>query len=420
MYMENFTITTKPIIIHNENFQTILIDIMFPYQEKTEDLAKQALLPAMLNYMTEKYPTERNFQNTLKENYVLSYSVDQKSIGTTAFINFQLTIPDKKALKKDVLESQIKLLSEAIYYPKTKNNAFDAFEFNREKENLKLRMNNNEKSFKPYLNRKVRELVDTEGIFSKSLYNHQNLIEETTEKNLYDYYKERILKTTPIIFVMGNITEEEINPIIEKYFPTTKKTQSIKTDYFHYLEPFKTKPQEITEEKEFRDSALTFIYKVKNMKKEDTILLTLINNLLTSLSSRLLEKKLRTEYNLIYYCEVIPYPRYGLLKIIIYINPKNKELAQEKVLETMEILKDEQQISPLLEKIKERKRVDLLRNLDNKYAIINDAINKELNITYTQEKRYELLKEKTANDIKNFMERLSLDTIYFLKEKEHE
>ena len=120
------------------------------------------------------------------------------------------------------------------------------------------------------------------------------------------------------------------------------------------------------------------------------------------------------------YCEVIPYPRYGLLKIIIYINPKNKELAQEKVLETMEILKDEQQISPLLEKIKERKRVDLLRNLDNKYAIINDAINKELNITYTQEKRYELLKEKTANDIKNFMERLSLDTIYFLKEKGHE
>ena len=125
--MENFTITTKPIIIHNENFQTILIDIMFPYQEKTEDLAKQALLPAMLNYMTEKYPTERNFQNTLKENYVLSYSVDQKSIGTTAFINFQLTIPDKKALKKDVLESQIKLLSEAIYYPKTKNNAFDDY-----------------------------------------------------------------------------------------------------------------------------------------------------------------------------------------------------------------------------------------------------------------------------------------------------
>ena len=86
----------------------------------------------------------------------------------------------------------------------------------------------------------------------------------------------------------------------------------------------------------------------------------------------------------------------------------------------MEILKDEQQISPLLEKIKERKRVDLLRNLDNKYAIINDTINKELNITYTQEKRYELLKEKPANDIKNFMERLSLDTIYFLKEKEHE
>lgn len=420
MYMKTLTITTKPIIIHNENFQTILIDVMFPYQEKTEDLAKQKLLPAMLNYMTEKYPTESEFQNALKEHYILSYSAGQKSLGTTAFIDFQLTIPDKKTLRKDVIESQIKLLREAIYHPKTKGNAFDAFEFNREKENLILGLKNSEKSFKPYLNRRIRELVDTEGIFSKNLYHHQELIKETTEKNLYDYYKEKILKNTPIIFVMGNITEKEINPIIEKYFPTTNKIQSIKTDYFHYLEPFRTRPQIITEEKEFKDSALALVYKVKDMKKEDTILLSLINNLLTSLSSRLLEKKLRTEYNLIYYCEVIPYPRYGLLKIIVYINPKNKELAQEKLLKVMESLKDEKQISPLLEKIKERKRIDLLRNLDNKYAIINNAINKKLNITYTQEESYELVKEKTAKDIKDFIERLSLDTIYFLKEKDYE
>ena len=418
--MENFTITTKPIIIHNENFQTILIDIMFPYQEKTEDLAKQALLPAMLNYMTEKYPTERNFQNTLKENYVLSYSVDQKSIGTTAFINFQLTIPDKKALKKDVLESQIKLLSEAIYYPKTKNNAFDAFEFNREKENLKLRMNNNEKSFKPYLNRKVRELVDTEGIFSKSLYNHQNLIEETTEKNLYDYYKERILKTTPIIFVMGNITEEEINPIIEKYFPTTKKTQSIKTDYFHYLEPFKTKPQEITEEKHFKDSSLSLVYKVENMKEEDTILLGLLKKLLTSQSTRLLNKKLRDEYNLVYSSNVTFYPNFGILEITAYINPLNKDLALEKILEVMNDIKQEKELRPLIEKIIRRRKTILIRSLDNKYSILTNEIYKKLDIAYTDKESYDLLTKVTEEDLLEFLSRLKLDTIYFLKEMQDE
>ena len=66
---------------------------------------------------------------------------------------------------------------------------------------------------------------------------------------------------------------------------------------------------------------------------------------------------------------------------------------------------------------------NLIKSFETTVGIIIEhipMINKELNITYTQEKRYELLKEKTANDIKNFMERLSLDTIYFLKEKEHE
>ena len=41
--MKTLTLPTKPIFIKNENFQTILINIIFPYQEKEEELAKQAL-----------------------------------------------------------------------------------------------------------------------------------------------------------------------------------------------------------------------------------------------------------------------------------------------------------------------------------------------------------------------------------------
>lgn len=417
--MKTLTLPTKPIFIKNENFQTILINIIFPYQEKEEELAKQALLPAMLVYMTEKYPTEELFQKKLKENYILSYSARQITIGTTAAFNFHLEIPDKKTLKKDVIKKQVELFSEAIFHPKIENEGFDNFELKREKENLKLKIRNSEKSFKAYLNNQTAKLVDNEGIFSRNLKDHLSQIDEITPQNLYDYWKEKIKNNTPIIFIMGNIEEKEITPIIEKYFiKYDKEYQTLETDYIHYLTPYRTTPQKITEEKEFRDSAISLIYKVKDMKQEDNILLSLVHSLLTSLSSRLLNKKLRDEYNLIYSSEVTFFPNYGLLKITAYINPKNKDIVEEKIKEVLNSLKNQNKITPLLEKIKERRRINLIRSLDNKYSIMNDNIFKTLKIDYTSEESYNLLKEKTAKDVAEFIDRLSLDTTYFLKESD--
>lgn len=418
--MKTLTIATNPIFIKNENFQTILINVIYPYQENEKELAKQTLLPSMLAYMNEKYPTEDTFQKALKENYILSYSTRQITIGTTAAFNFHLEIPDKKTLKEDLLEEQIKLLYNTIYHPKTENLGFDNFELKREKENLKLKIRNSEKSFKSYLNYKTAKLVDSEGIFSRSLIDHQSQIDEVTPQNLYDYWKEKIVNNNPIIFIMGNINEEEITSIIKRYFINIiEKKQYLKTDYIHYLPPYRKEPQKIIEEKEFKDSALSLIYKIKDKKQEDNILLSLIHNLLTSLSSRLLNKKLRDEYNLIYSSEVSFYPNYGLFKITVYINPKNKDIAEEKIKEVMNSLKDEKAIKPLLEKIKERRRINLIKSLDNKYSIMNDCIFKKLKIDYTSKESYELLKEKTAKDITEFINKLSLDTVYFLKEKEN-
>ena len=98
--MKEITIT-NPTLIKNENFETIIITVIFPYQEKIEELAKQALLPAMLMYMNEEYPTEEEFQKALKENYIVDYFAKQITVGTTNYFAFYLVIPDKLTLKKE-------------------------------------------------------------------------------------------------------------------------------------------------------------------------------------------------------------------------------------------------------------------------------------------------------------------------------
>lgn len=419
--MKKINLPTKPIFIENKNFQTLLISIIFPYQEKITDLAKQTLLPNMLLFMNENYQTEEEFQKKIKENYILDYSVKQITIGTTAAFIFNLTIPDTHTLKKDYIERQILFFKNAIFNPKTIDNGFDPFEVEREKENLKIGIKNNNKNFKTYLKNRIRKLADNKGIFSTTLEDHQEQIDEVTPQNLYDYYKEKIRHNTPIIFVMGNIEKEKISSILEKNFITVKEEkQIINTDYIHYLTPFRTTPQEVIETKDFKDSALSFIYKVKDMKKEDQIILSIITSLLTSLYSRLLNKKLRDENNLIYSSNVTFYPNFGVFEIVVFINPNNKERAKEKIKEVISCLSDEKLITPLLDNIKEHRRINLIKQQDNKYSIFNDEIYKRLEIGYTEKESYELTRNITAKDITNFMDRLKLDTIYFLKEIENE
>ena len=417
--MKEITIT-NPTLIKNENFETIIITVIFPYQEKIEELAKQALLPAMLMYMNEEYPTEEEFQKALKENYIVDYFAKQITVGTTNYFAFYLVIPDKLTLKKDYVEKQISFLEKCLYHPKLINEEFDNFELEREKENLLIKLKNTDKSFHAYQTKRLHKLVDNEGIFSRSLYDHQDLIEKLTSKELYKFYQKNIKNNHPLIFILGNIEKQTILPIIKKYFPTLKEQETLKTNYRHYLKPFRTTPQEITEEKHFKDSSLSLVYKVENMKEEDTILLGLLKKLLTSQSTRLLNKKLRDEYNLVYSSNVTFYPNFGILEITAYINPLNKDLALEKILEVMNDIKQRKDLNLLIEKIIRRRKTILIRNLDNKYSILTKAIYKKLNIAYTDKESYDRLTKVTEEDLLECLSRLKLDTIYFLKEMQDE
>ena len=156
------------------------------------------------------------------------------------------------------------------------------------------------------------------------------------------------------------------------------------------------------------------------MCEDDIIYLGLIKSLLNSLSSRLLDKKLRDENDLIYSSKVISYDRFGSFEITALINKKNVELDKMKIQEVLEDLKNVELVTPLLENIKERKRLNLLRMLDDKFALLSDFIVQDLGFDDTIEELYNKSLKVTAEDIAKFIDRLVLDTVYFLKEEEHE
>ena len=417
--MDKIIYSGKPKILRNNDFQTIQIKVAFPYKTSVEDLAKIQLLPPMINHINNKYKTEEEMQKEKKRLFILSSSVYNCTIGDIGCLSFNLIVPDKQSLGEVDIEKQLEFFRNFIYNPFVENDKFSEFELEREIKNLKLSMDNAFKNLRPYHGIKLKELIDDVGILTRDVIYHQDLIEKVTTSNLYDFYNQLVTNNKPAIFIMGNV-DDNISDLCQKYLYLNEfDSSSIEGNLFNFFD-VRNDITNVTEKSNFKDSSLSYVYKIKDMKEDEYVKLNLIRDLLNSLSSRLLDKKLRDENELIYSGYAMSYPHYGAFEITTFINKNNVDLVKEKIPELISDIKNTKLIEPLLDNIKDRKRINLLRKPDDKYAIFGDFVSKELGIDDTEEEYFELVKKVTAKDLSIFVDRFVLDTIYYLEEEENE
>ena len=417
----NIKIPKRPIIVKNKDFQTIIIRVMFPFYDEDEYLTKSTLLPSMLMYMNNKYSTEEEFQKNRKKNYILSTSCNKMTVGTNMCLCFSMVIPDINALGFDNLDEQFSFFSDIIYNPKIIDGGFDKNELSREKRNLELSIDNALKNLKPYQAVKGLELVDDEGILSSTVENHRYQLDDIDSMNMYDLYLKIIKSYHPAIFIFGNVDEKRMNKLADKYlYKNFSDVDKIERRYNHFLKAYDKETNFVEEKKNFKDSSVSFYYKIKDMSEDDFTKLSLVRSLLTSLSSRLLNKKLRDEHDLIYSSKAVAYLRFGLFEITAYINKKNKDIVIEKIKEVMEDIKNPDYIREYLNNIKERRRIALIKSLDDKFTLLNDVVLEVLEVEKNMADEYKDVLNISAEDISDFVNRFVLDTIYYIEEDEHE
>ena len=417
--METIKIIKKPFILKNKDFKTIQIKIMFPFNNSVDNLAIKNIIYYLLQFRNAKYPEERLLLNEKKKKYILDSYMGCTSFADIGFLCIDFCIPTKEALNKDILDEQFEFLHNFIYNPYLENGLFSEADIEREIKNLNIDLDNSLNSVRPYHSFRLDNLCDDEGLYSRCLLNHRELIDKLNNKDLYNFYTETT-KNIPLVFIMGDVEPNEIERLLDKYIyldGMIEKDVNFKKYYF--LKPRKD-IVDVVEDSDFKDSALSFVYKVKDMSEDDIIPLRMVNSLLSNSSSGLLNNKLRNDNNLVYssYSHT-PY-NYGILSITAYINKDSVELAKESIKEVINDLKDKSITEKLIENIKEKCRISILKDLDNKFCIFNDFIDESLGISLTTPQYYEKIKNITSEDISKFVDRLVLDTVYFLKEGDHE
>ena len=176
----------------------------------------------------------------------------------------------------------------------------------------------------------------------------------------------------------------------------------------------------IVENKKFNQSAIALVYKVKDMKPSDRITLNVIKLLLTSTSTRLLINKLREQEQLVYSADASNRYFYGFLRIRAYVDADKLDYTKDKILEVMEDLKNEKLITPLIPRIVEEYKVIRLESLDNKQYLLDDIMDEFFEIDDNPENVLKQIENVSFKDIKQLVNRLVLDTIYYIKEDSHE
>lgn len=405
----------KPIIINNKNFKKIVLDFLFPYSYEEKDTVLRYLLSRVLT-KTNSYPDEELFSNAKINNFVMDFSFRSYGRGNNIYTEFRVTIPDKKVLQDEnySYEETIKFIMDTIYNPYAKDDEFYEDELDIAKNKLKMYIEESLNKVEMYSTIRTDEIIDDENKFKSLIFNYKDEIDNVTTKDLYNYFNDVIKSKRPIVFALGDI-DSELADILNKSLPDANFEFEIDTNYINGFEKISSEIKEVEESKNFSQSILKVAYKVKDYKKSDAPILSLINFMLSSQSSKILYDYLRYENPLCYVCNSIVYMNYGVLIINAQIYRDKKDLALEQIKNVMEKLKEEEFVDKYLSNVKDRKRINLVRRQDIMNFVLDDYMDNYLEDCIPLDKEYETIKNLTSKDIVNFVNRLQLDTIYYLE-----
>lgn len=411
--MSKLKFSSKPYIIKSNKYSTIEFVLIFPCSYEKKDIFNSMMLKQLLLNSSSKYKTEEKYLKEYQKNMIIKQSLSINKYNKNLYFEFHLLVPDPQKVKNYDLESAFEFFIDTIYHPNIENNEFDNYCFKREKEYLKKYILNSLKDIKTKAYQSFLNIVDDKGTLKDNIYNNMNLIENTNPRNLYKYYQKNILNNTPIIIIYGNVNES-INNLINKYINISNNEIIIDKNYDSFLKPF-NEMKIIEESSEYSQSVLYIAYKVKNMKQKDKIYLDIMEDIISYGSNRLLFKELRLNKKLVYSCNVKNKKRSGMLVISSYINNKSKDDTIRGVERVIKLLKDKENLCEYMDKLIGDIKCELIRSKDSRIKPLNDFIIEKFKLNLTVDKLLKKYKEIKIDEILEFLDRLQLDTVYFLR-----
>ena len=379
-------LTSKPYIVKYKNTGKIKILLTYCTKYDKKYIFYLILMRQIILNSSYKYKTEKEYKKAYRTFMLIAEDLAVRKLKNNLFITFTLVIPNPKKVKSFDIDKAFKFFIDTIYKPNVVDNKhFNDKVFEREREFLKNDIVYSLKNVYSQSYQKFVNIVDDDGMLKDNIYNNMDMIDSANSEELYNIYKNMNL------------------PV---------KTIDIEYDYDNFLKPFE-KTKDVTDDTEFNQSVLYTAYKIKNATKKDKNCLNIIKNILGSGSDSLLFKKLRLESGFVYSCKAWTNDRAGLLVIESYVNNDCKDKVVECLQDIFKSLKNKKFLQENINRVAEKVQYSLIRDKDNINKKLNDFVNKLLKFGPNVEELFTIYKNMKVEELLEFLDRLTLDTIYF-------
>ena len=384
--------------------------------------AETALIPAVLERGTGKYPSFRDLKIRLEELYGAELGADVIKKGERQILSFSLeVVNDKFAPGENLLRQGLLILRDVISDPFIENGAFKSDYVYQEKEQLAKEIKGliNDK-INYALERCIQEMCPAER-FGVYRYGSIEELERVSAEGLYEYYRS-LLKENPIdIFVVGEVDPKETFDLIQETFNFPRSGEPVQ---FPPVEVHNI-PGEVRYHEErlpVNQGKLTLGYRTNtSYRDEEYVPLMFYNGILGGFPHSKLFQNVREKASLAYYSFSRLEKHKGIQLIGSGIEVENYQQALEIILEQVELIRKG--------KITREEMENTRRALISAYKVVGDSPYNLVNF-YTDGlvgereegidyfiRKIEGIREDNVVEVAH---RVHLDTVYFLRSQGEE
>ena len=406
--------------IKTEKFKTNLIAIMLTTKLDRENVTKNALIPAVLRRGTKNLITQEEINKKLEEMYGASLDCGLDKTGDNQVLKFYIETVNDEFLPQEaenMLKISLEKIFEFVFNPYLENGCFKKEYVEQEKENIKQIIDGKIDNKARYsLDRCIEEMYKDQpyGFYK---YGYVEDMKNINEKNLYEYYQQLINECKIDIFVSGIIDEETENII-----NNNENIIKLKDREPQYNEP-EIKAKKSEKENDVQESMDVTQGKLiigMDLDIDDDNLrfdVMIYNSIFGGSANSKLFQNVREKASLAYTASSSYYRFKNNIFINCGIEIKNYEKALEIIKQQIEDMKkgnftDEEVENAKKGIIASIKTIDDEQDTEITYFFSQELSKSKCNIEQYMQRISEVTKDKVV-DVAN---KVSVDTVYFLKD----
>ena len=405
-------------IINTDKFKTELISIYFILPLEKDYATLNALLPLVLRRGTKKFKTSLEIQKRLEELYGCHLNIDVNKKGEKHAIRLTIEGPSQKyVFSKDIFKDKLEVLKEIIFNPLTEDGYFISKYLEQEKNNLKDRISSRINDKKQYaVDRCIEEMCKDEP-YSTFKYGYIDDLKNIDEKKLYKHYLDVIKKAQVEISIVSDIDKETISQNINDFFVfDDREVLNLKRE-----EVLKENVKEniVKENMNINQGKLTLGFRT-NIPYEDELYVAFLvgNNILGGGPESKLFINVREKESLAYYVYSRSYKYKSLLLIASGIEFDKYEKSLDIIKKQVESIKQGEFEEKNISQAKKALITSIKSIRDNSYSLSEFYLSRILtNDDKDIDELIESINKVTKEEIEKAMNKIELDTVYFLKNK---